>query len=65
MCGLPRTRRSWSHGAAEQRDEADEAFAGTVTRPEVPAHARAVPFLTRAPLRSLSPVFDGLGDAWP
>jgi hypothetical protein len=26
---------------------------------EVPAHARAGPFLTRAPLRSLSPVFGG------
>jgi hypothetical protein len=27
-------------------------------RPEVPPHARAGPFLTRAPLRSLSAVFD-------
>jgi len=26
--------------AAEQADEADEAFAGTVPRMEVPAHAR-------------------------
>lgn len=30
-----------SDGAAEQADEADEAFAGTVPRTEVPAHARA------------------------
>jgi hypothetical protein len=28
-------------GAAQQADEADEAFAGTVPRMEVPAHARA------------------------
>jgi hypothetical protein len=27
--------------ATEQADEADEAFAGTVPRMEVPAHARA------------------------
>ena len=47
------------HGAAEQSDEADEAFGGTVASTEVPPHARAGPFLTRAPLRSLSPVFGG------
>jgi uncharacterized DUF497 family protein len=29
-----------------------------MARTEVPAHAREGPFLTRAPLRSLSPVFD-------
>ena len=31
----------WSAGAAEQADEADEAFGGTVARMEVPPHARA------------------------
>jgi hypothetical protein len=31
--------------AAEQGDEADEAFGGTVARIEVPPHARAAPFL--------------------
>ena len=53
--------RCSSSGAAEQGDEADEAFAGTMAGTEVPAHARAVPLLTRAPLRSLSPVFDRPG----
>ena len=47
-------------GAAEQGDEADEAFGGTVPRTEVPPHARAGSG-TRAPLRSLSAVFGGRG----
>ena len=50
-------------GAVEQGDEADEAFGGKPAppgcRPEVPPHARAGLGWTRAPLRSLSPVFDG------
>jgi hypothetical protein len=54
--------------AAEQGDEADEAFGGTNARaasgahPEVPPHARVGQLRTRAPLRSLSPVFGRLDE---
>ena len=57
--GFGHGAKKWSRDAVEQGDEADEAFAGIPSRPKMPAHARAGPFLTRAPLRSLSLVFDG------
>jgi len=52
-------RQRWNGsggGAAEQADEADEAFGGMVAGLDMPPHARASPE-PRAPLRSLSPVF--------
>jgi uncharacterized protein YdhG (YjbR/CyaY superfamily) len=60
-----------SGGAAEQGDEADEAFGGTNPRAASGAAAEGAASCprrlgwTRAPLRSLSPVFDGPGGpAW-
>ena len=42
MLSLPNRRiRLRDRRAAEQGDEADEAFGGTVARQEVPPHARA------------------------
>ena len=49
--------------AAEQGDEADEALGGTVARMRGAASCPRRPGWTRAPLRSLSPVFGGRWDA--